>query len=170
MTEVFVSIGSNIEREQHITKAVRLLCLRYGPLRVSSVYESEAVGFSGNPFYNLVANFGTHAPPLALVSDLRSIEDRCGRVRNGARFDSRTMDLDLLLYGEAVFTLDGLSIPRPELLQEAFVLGPLAELAGHLKHPIQRQTFEQLWAQYNASRKTIHRVALDLDAALFCSR
>lgn len=166
MTEIFISIGSNIQREKHITEAIRLLCLRYGRLRVSSVYESEAVGFSGSPFYNLVASFATREPPLAIAKELRSIEDRCGRTRNGARYSSRTMDLDLLLYGDAVLTLQDLSVPRPEILTEAFVLGPLAELAGDLRHPIRQQTFQQLWAQHNASQKTIRPVTLDLDAAL----
>lgn len=168
MSEVFVSIGSNIERERHIAEAIRLLCFRYGRLRISSVYESEAVGFAGSPFYNLVANFPTREPPLATAKALRAIEDRCGRIRNGGRYSSRTMDLDLLLHGNAVLTLEGLSLPRPEIVTEAFVLGPLAELAGDLRHPTRPLTFRQLWAQLGAAQKTIRPVALDLDAALSC--
>lgn len=168
MTEVFVSIGSNIQREKYITRAIRLLCLRYEHLRLSSVYESAAVGFTGSPFYNLVASFPTREPPLAIAKDLRSIEDRCGRIRNGARYSSRTMDLDLLLYGDAILTMEDLSVPRPEILTEAFVLGPLAELAGHLRHPLRQQTFQQLWAQHEATQEVIRPVALDLDAALSC--
>lgn len=170
MTEVFVSIGSNIQREKHITKALRLLCIRYGHVRISSVYESEAVGFSGTPFYNLVASFHTREPLLEIAKQLRAIEDRCGRIRNGARYSSRTMDLDLLLYGDAVVTTENIAVPRPEILTEAFVLGPLAELAGNLRHPIRQQTFQQLWAQHDASQRRIRPVALALDAALPCAR
>ena len=170
MTEVFVSIGSNIQREKHITKAIRLLCHSYGHLRVSSVYESAAVGFDGSPFYNLVVHFRTREPPLAIAKELRFIEDRCGRIRNGARYSSRTLDLDLLLYGDAILTTKDFSVPRPEILTDAFVLGPLAELAGDLRHPIQRQTFQQIWAEQDPSRTAIRPVVLDLDAALSCNR
>lgn len=168
MAEVFVSIGSNIQREKHIRKAVQLLCLRYGHLRLSSVYESEAVGFVGTPFYNLVASFVTVEPPLVLAKVLRSIEDRCGRVRNGARYSSRTLDLDLLLYGDTVLTTENLSIPRPEILTEPFVLGPLAELAGDLKHPTRQHSFQQLWAQFDASEAALRPVGLDLGESLSC--
>jgi 2-amino-4-hydroxy-6-hydroxymethyldihydropteridine diphosphokinase len=168
MIDVFVSIGTNIQREKHIARAIRLLCLRYGQLRLSSVYESAAVGFTGSPFYNLVASFPTREPPLTIAKELRAIEERCGRIRNGARYSSRTMDLDLLLYGDAVLTMAELSVPRPEILTEAFVLRPLAELAGHLRHPIRRQTFRQLWAQHDGSQEALWPVELDLEVPRSC--
>ncbi|MGF1614440.1 MAG: 2-amino-4-hydroxy-6-hydroxymethyldihydropteridine diphosphokinase [Gammaproteobacteria bacterium] len=166
MAEAFVSIGSNIQREKHIAQAVALLSAHYGRLRVSTVYESDAVGFAGNPFYNLVASFSTHEPPLTVAEQLRSIEDRCGRIREGARYGSRTLDLDLLLYDDMILTTDNLSLPRSEILTQAFVLGPLAELAADLTHPVQQQTFGQLWAQHATLQEPLRPVDFDFTGIL----
>ncbi len=152
MVRAYVSLGSNIERERHIPAAVASLRARYGELMISSVYESEAVGFRGARFYNLAVGFDTRESVRALMRTLRALERRCGRDRDAPRFGSRTLDADLLLYGDAVIEEPGVQLPREEILTEAFVLRPLAEIAGHLRHPVTGCTYAELWMAFAGDR------------------
>lgn len=153
MNPVYVSIGSNIERERHIVQALEALAVRFGALQLSSVYESESVGFDGDPFYNLVARFETNLSVGELAQCLRDIEAANGRSRVGAKFSSRTLDIDILTYGEQVGDCDGINLPRPEILQNAFVLLPLAELAADVRHPQLGQRYTELWQRYDRDQK-----------------
>ncbi|WP_127478367.1 2-amino-4-hydroxy-6-hydroxymethyldihydropteridine diphosphokinase [Sulfurivermis fontis] len=149
MARVYVSIGSNIEREQNIRAGVADLKARFGTLLLSSVYESEAVGFAGDSFYNLVAGFDTALTPQQVAAELRAIEEAHGRVRNGPRFSSRTLDIDLLLYDDLVLHQGKLEIPRDEITKNAFVLWPLAEIAPQLEHPQLGVTYGVLWDSFD---------------------
>lgn len=160
MTRVFLSIGSNIDRETNIRAGVAALRECFGELRLSTVYESEAVGFEGDPFYNLVAGFETDITPEELVAALRAIEDRHGRVRTGPRFSSRTLDIDLLLYGDAVFDAP-VVIPRKEITRNAFVLLPLAELAPDAVHPLTGKTYAAMWEAFDKASQPLWPVAFD---------
>jgi 2-amino-4-hydroxy-6-hydroxymethyldihydropteridine diphosphokinase len=163
MARVFVSIGSNIEREHHVRAAVRALRARFGALALSHVYETEAEGFEGDNFLNLVASFDTQEAPERVQAALHDIETAQGRARNGPRFGPRTLDLDLLLYGDLIRHGDGLDLPRGEIMRYAFVLGPLAELAPRARHPEIGRTYGELWAGFGARRRELTPVALDLD-------
>lgn len=144
MPRVFVSIGSNIDREANIRGAIESLARRFGPLCLSSVYETRAAGFEGKDFFNLVVGFDTDEPIHAIRKELRDIEDAHGRQREGVpKFSSRTLDLDLILYGEVV-DADG-KLPHTDILEYPFVLGPLAELAPEFVHPVTRETYLALW-------------------------
>jgi 2-amino-4-hydroxy-6-hydroxymethyldihydropteridine diphosphokinase len=160
MARVYISIGSNIEREQSVRGGVAALRERFGPLRLSSVYESESVGFDGDPFFNLVAGLDSDESVEQVATALRRIEDEHGRVRSGPRFSSRTLDLDLLLYDALV--MDEPQIPRDEILQNAFVLQPLAEIAPDEPHPTEQATFAELWSRFDKSRQRLWPVALEL--------
>jgi 2-amino-4-hydroxy-6-hydroxymethyldihydropteridine diphosphokinase len=160
MPEIFVGIGSNIAPERHVRQALDLLAQRFGPLRVSPVYRSRAVGFDGADFLNLVVAFVTDLDVHALDAALDAIEDACGRDRSVPRFAPRTLDLDLLLYGDAVIHEPGLDVPRPEIMEYAFVLKPLAELAGARAHPETGDDFSELWRRFDASTQPL--VAVDL--------
>lgn len=150
MTRVFVSVGSNIEREYNVRSAVAALSDAFGELEISRVYESAAVGFSGAPFYNLVAAFDTELSPAEVLARLHRIEDAHGRKRRGKRFSDRTLDLDLLLYGTLV--RDGeVELPRAEIRTNAFVLGPLAEIAGDVADPRSGERYRDLWAVFDRS-------------------
>ncbi|MCK4709424.1 MAG: 2-amino-4-hydroxy-6-hydroxymethyldihydropteridine diphosphokinase, partial [Gammaproteobacteria bacterium] len=142
MTKVYISIGSNIDKEASIRKGIADMESAFGELELSSVYQSEAVGFDGDDFYNLVAAFDTKENVMTVSRQLHEIEDRNGRDRSGPRFSSRTLDLDLLVYDDLITAENGLEIPRGEILQNAFVLWPLAEIAPQLQHPVTHKSYE----------------------------
>lgn len=164
MTRVTVSIGSNIDREDNIRAALRELRRRYGALTVSSVYESEPVGMAGDNFYNLVAAFDTVEPAAAVARSLRDVEALRRRVRGDRRFVSRTLDLDLLLYGDAVLREDGLSLPRDEITDCAYVLWPLAEIAPDGRHPVTGRRFADIWGGFDRASQPLWPVAMALGA------
>ncbi|ROR34519.1 2-amino-4-hydroxy-6-hydroxymethyldihydropteridine diphosphokinase [Inmirania thermothiophila] len=145
---VYVGLGSNVEPQRHVPSALAALRRRFGALETSSLYETEAVGFAGAPFHNLAVGFGTDEPPEAVVAALAAIEDANGRDRRGPRFGPRTLDLDLLLYGDLVGEVAGRPVPRPELVEHAFMLAPMAELAPGLRHPVLGRTLAELWAAH----------------------
>lgn len=155
MATIYISLGSNINREQNTRAGVHALAQAFGELTLSSVYESEAVGFKGDAFYNMVIACEVDTPVHETNQILRAIEDAHGRDRSGPKFSSRTLDLDLLLYDDLVLDENGLKLPRGEILKNAFVLWPLAEIAPHLKHPETGTTFAELWAAFDKTRENL---------------
>ena len=149
MARVFVSVGSNVEREKNVAGALEALQAEYTSLEKSRIYETKAVGFDGDPFYNLVVAFDTRQSPQEVADVLRRVEDAHGRSREGGKFTSRTLDLDLLLYDDLILDEDGLRLPRKEILEYAFVLKPLAEIAGEMKHPVNGFSFAALWDEFD---------------------
>jgi len=160
MGYVYVSVGSNVDREKNVKSALQALRDRFGELEQSRVYRTEAVGFEGEPFYNLVVGFETGLSPRDLVAALHDIEEQHGRKREQPSFSNRTLDLDLLLYDELVLEEPGLVLPRPELLEYAFVLGPLAEIAGERKHPVLGHSFQSLWDVFDPTAQPMWPVEL----------
>ncbi len=160
MPRGYISIGSNIEREKNIFSALRALERQFGKLQVSSIFETEPVGFSGDPFYNLVVGFDSELDVKAVASLLREIEMEHGRTRNSHKFSARTLDLDLLLYGDLVMTEGRLQLPREEITRYAFVLEPLAEIAPDLQHPVSKQRFAELWEKFDKSGVRQKRIPL----------
>ena len=153
MTKVYVSIGSNIDRERHITAALDALAKNFSALEISSVYESEAVGFTGDHFFNLVVGFDTAMKVSELSACLRDVEHINGRNRGLEHFSARTLDIDILTYGYYVGENDGVVLPRAEILENAFVLLPLAEIAPSQEHPVAHQSFSALWLAYSKQQK-----------------
>lgn len=149
--KVYVSIGSNIDREKHIGIALTAMENLYGSLQQSAVYESEAVDFDSFPFYNLVVSFESDLQPLTIQQQLHNIEARCGRVR-ASELIARTLDLDLLLCGDAVIHSSELHIPRADITRYAFVLCPLAEIAGDSKHPETGIDYRTLWKNFDGNK------------------
>ena len=147
MTQVYISIGSNQQPRKHVAMALDAINVLFSPVELSPVYESVAVGFDGDNFFNLVVGFDTEFSLTDLDKVLNQIEQDCGRKRGSERFISRTMDLDLLLYGDLVRHDDHWDIPRGEITRYAFVLKPLAELVPDFLHPELGLSFMQLWQQ-----------------------
>jgi len=160
---VFVGVGSNIDRESSIRAGIRALRDSFGKLTLSQVYESPPYGFEGDNFYNLVVALDTELPPEVLTRELHRIEDCLGRDRKTPRFASRIMDLDLLLYGDMVCHVEDLDVPRRDILEHAFVLRPLAEIAGHMKHPESGKTFASLWQAFERTDQKIWPVQVTFD-------
>ncbi|KOR33220.1 hypothetical protein TI05_02335 [Achromatium sp. WMS3] len=160
MPKVWISLGSNQNREYNLQGAIKALRQHYGNVLLSSVYEGTAIGFDGAPFYNLVAGFQTIESPHKIVQVLHSIEDSYGRVRTNNKFTSRSLDLDLLTWGELILHEKGLILPREEILIYAFVLRPLSEIAGLEQHPVLKQTYQELWSKFDAASQLLREVYL----------
>ncbi|MEO1889848.1 MAG: 2-amino-4-hydroxy-6-hydroxymethyldihydropteridine diphosphokinase [Cycloclasticus sp.] len=163
MPSVYLSIGSNIEREKHIRAGIKALQKTFGAVSLSSVYESDAVGFEGSPFLNLIAVFETTKTPLEVDAILDTIEKNNGRTAEQKKFNPRTLDLDLVLYGDYISDDPNLDIPRDEITRYAFVLEPLAEIAGDLKHPVIKRRYNELWQAFDQSTVVQKRIPFDWD-------
>lgn len=152
---VFLGLGSNQMPDFHIARALEALQRRFGELRISPVYESAAVGFDGDNFLNLAVELNTSVSVGELLQTLRKIENQNGRNRAAPRFSGRTLDIDILLYGDVVGEVDGVKLPRDEILENAFVLRPLADLAPDLLHPQNKKSMALLWQEYDKSRQSL---------------
>ena len=159
MPEVYLAAGSNVDPERHMRQAVAELGREFPGVRFSPWYRNRAVGFDGDDFINLVAGFGTALPVLGVVERLHAIEGRCGRGRAAPRWAPRSMDLDVLLYGDLVCEEPGLRLPRPDLLKRAYMLGPLAELAPEVMHPTASLTIGELWRRFDRDAHALERLA-----------
>ena len=155
MIHVVLSLGSNIDREANIRYAIREIESRYGRLDVSPIYETSAVGFDGPPFYNLVAGMWCDAELPEIIETLRQIESGAGRVRGPKTYDSRVLDIDVVLYGDENWRDRGINVPRDEIERYAFVLKPLADLYPDLRHPVLGRTMAELWDAFDARDQTL---------------
>ena len=156
MTRAWLSLGSNVEREKHIRAALQALAARFGDIIVSPVYDSASVGFSGNAFLNLVVGIDTDLSVGALAAWLRALEDANGRVRaSGRQYNDRTLDIDILTWGDRSGVIDGVDLPRAEITRHAFVLRPLADVAADERHPVLGITYGDLLAQKDFSAQQL---------------
>ncbi len=160
MAHIFVGVGSSINRQDNIREGILLLKDTFGELNLSSIFESESVGFKGGLFYNLVVELNSELSISLVIQKLKQIEIQLGRPEKAIKYAPRTLDLDLLLYDQTIdHTLD---LPRAEITKNAFVLQPLAELAPTLIHPILGVSYQNLWSQYPAGKQKLWKVALPI--------
>jgi 2-amino-4-hydroxy-6-hydroxymethyldihydropteridine diphosphokinase len=160
VTRVYLSLGSNLEPARHLCAALDELRERFGQLLVSPAYLSRAVGFDGPDFVNLAVGLDTDLPAEALNDWLHALEDRHGRRRDVPRYADRTLDVDIVLYGDQVIDGPGhLQVPRKEL-RHAFVLKPLADIAPHARHPHDGRSMAELWAAFPQESEPLEAVSL----------
>lgn len=145
MPDVYVAVGGNVEPLKYVARALALLEGEFGVLQISPAYRNAAVGFAGDDFVNLVVRFSTPISIAEVRNKLQAIEARCDRPRNAPKWAARTMDLDILLYGDEMGEFDGVVLPRPDLVRRAYMLKPMADLAPDLRHPTLNKTMRELW-------------------------
>ena len=134
MTRVYAGLGSNVDKEKNIPAGLKSLANHFSPLAISTVYESEPLGFYGDNFYNLVVGFYTDLSVLDVIRIFKSIESSSGRTQSSQNASSKTisytLDIDLLLFGDLIQHDDQINVPRNDVKQYPFVICPLAEIAG----------------------------------------
>lgn len=161
MTTLALSIGSNIDAESNIRAALDALDLEFENIRSSTTYESQAIGFDGDNFLNLVVLADTNKGLDDVTTFLKRLEDRLGRDRLQTRFSGRTMDVDILLYGNESGMFCGIELPRPEVTENAYVLQPLAELLPDVVHPATGMSYLKLWQDYDKSKQRLWATEID---------
>ncbi|EZI26457.1 2-amino-4-hydroxy-6-hydroxymethyldihydropteridine diphosphokinase [Pseudomonas extremaustralis] len=149
LTQVYLGLGSNIERETHLRAGLDALAGFLTDMQCSAVFESQPVGIKSGPFFNLVVSAYTDLPLMELDRRLKFIEADNGRYAPDRK--GLPLDIDVLLYGDLVGNFDGLVLPRAEILKNAFVLWPLSMMAPDRVHPEVGKTLAELWrdAQIN---------------------
>ncbi|MCC5854385.1 MAG: 2-amino-4-hydroxy-6-hydroxymethyldihydropteridine diphosphokinase [Idiomarina sp.] len=156
MALVFLGIGSNLQREKHVRIAIDALTKDFGELRLSPIYETEAVGFTGPPFLNLVAWIETELSLAEVQRWCKNLEAAHGRELQAERYSSKTLDIDILLYNHDCVeaTADTPQLPRDEVLLRAYVLRPLADLVPYMTHPRTGISFLEHWKTFQRSSNT----------------
>lgn len=157
MPTVYLGIGSNIDPQKNLVQALEELEIRFGKLRKSSVYRSEAYGFEGDEFLNMVVALASEATPIEIHAQLEEIQRAAGRNCAVRGYSSRTIDIDLLLYDDLVMDEPPIRLPRPDVLRFSFVLAPLAEIAPELRHPETRQSYRDHWDSFESESHPITR-------------
>lgn len=137
MPTVYIGVGSNIDPEINIPAALLLLGEQVRIVSISTFYQTEPVGVSDSPpFYNGIVGVVTDIPPRELKFEiLRNIEEVLGRIRGADKYAPRTIDLDIIVYGNAIINEPGLVIPDPDIVNRAFIAVPLLELEPDLVLP-----------------------------------
>jgi 2-amino-4-hydroxy-6-hydroxymethyldihydropteridine diphosphokinase len=151
VTEVYIAAGSNIDPVNHLRMALDELRQLYPSLVVSPAYRNKSVGFAGEDFINLVVGFVTDEPVARVREQLQRVETRCGRSANSPKWAPRSMDLDILLYGQLINDEPGLVIPRPDLLRRPYMLKPMADIAPDVPHPLVKKTMRELWESFDSA-------------------
>jgi len=155
VVNVYVGIGSNIEPEKNFESVYQRLKETYPDIRFSRTFQSSAVGFDGDDFYNSVAVFSVDAAASSIhnqlnrtLIELKAIENQLSRTRGDRKFTARVIDIDILLFGDLICDKP-IQLPRGEIIENAYVLWPLSELAPSLLHPIEKKIYQELWQSFD---------------------
>ncbi|WP_413111182.1 2-amino-4-hydroxy-6-hydroxymethyldihydropteridine diphosphokinase [Thaumasiovibrio sp. DFM-14] len=160
MNRAFISVGTNIEREKHARLGAQALRELDRNARFSMVYEAQAVGYSGNNYFNFIAEIKTSLNVVSLRNRLKQIEQRYEPSRHADGVRQRCLDLDIIIFSEA----SGHSMkPREDLHKFAFVLRPLSELAPDFIVCTEQQTLAQLWQQHSKRAVMRHQQLWPVD-------
>ena len=160
MHEVWVGGGSNENRNKNVCLAIEKMKVIFHQIRISKIYDTQAVGFDGPPFYNFVVYGQTMLSPSQVYWCLRKVEKDQGRTRGHAKFNNRPIDLDLLMYNDLTLHTACFKLPREEILQEIYVLRPLADLSPDLIHPEEKKSIKHLLQNHVDYKAKIHALNL----------
>ena len=152
MITAYISIGSNIEREHYLPVGIAAVTQLATSWRMSRVFEAEPVGFDGDNFFNSVVEITTSLSLTVLQQSLKDIERQLGRPEAATKNQSRTIDLDILLYGDVISECSP-TLPRSDLYKFAFVLWPMSELCPELVIPGQHYTIAELWQKFSPQQQ-----------------
>ncbi len=166
MTHVVLSLGSNIDRERNIQYAIDCLGEIWGQLDISPIYETSSVGFDGPAFFNLIVGIHTEQSLKDVIDHLKAIETKAGRVRGPKTFDSRVLDIDVVLYGDQNLRDQGINVPRDEIEKYAYVLKPLADIYPDLEYPLTGERIEDMWRSFEMKEQTIFITELPIQDAI----
>lgn len=150
MAKVLLGIGSNIDREENIVSGLGALSRLVDGMKLSPVYETSAVGFDGEDFFNLVVSGNARLPLGAFAREIKRIEFEHGRLPTAKKFSSRRLDIDILTYGNLVGNYAGVTIPRSDITEYAYVLLPLARLEPDMRHPATGERYSELWEKFQS--------------------
>lgn len=160
MAQVFLGLGSNMNKTKNLVSALQVLETKFEVKKISDVYRSAAVGFDGADFFNLVVEVATELCVADLSLQLKKIEAEHGRCRDEKKFSARTLDIDILTYDQHIGVVSGVELPRHEIEKYAFVLRPLAEISGSDIHPQTGLSYAQLWQQFDPQLQPLTLVTL----------
>jgi len=160
MAVVYLGLGSNMQPEQNLRMAVVCLRSHFTNVVLSNSYQSDALGFEGDDFINLVARVETDLSLDDVLAVLEEIHDKSGRERGCAKFVSRPLDIDLLLYDRMVDV--SRRVPRSDVLEYSFVLIPLVEIAADYVHPVSGQSIAKHCQEFDESSHPLTKQDLDL--------
>ena len=147
VVKIYLGIGSNIEPKKYIAEGLKSLGELFSKLEVSPTYLAPAFGFEGDDFHNLVISAQTDLTLEQVLKVLRQVEFDHGRPEKAEKYSPRSLDIDLLLYGEFVGKVGGYKIPRSDIDKFDFVLRPLQDIAADERHPVNGKTFSELWQE-----------------------
>ena len=151
-----VSIGSNIgDRLENIQSSLDLIHSRIASFTaISSVYESESIGFKGNDFYNICASFFSNKSPHLVMQQLLEVEKTLGRNRSDeTKYISRIIDIDIILIEDLVIDSEVLKVPHIEMCNRRFVMEPLIEIDPNLIHPVRKISLKEICGKLNQNQK-----------------
>ena len=161
MSEVYIGIGSNVDREKNILSCMNVLRKKFKNLITSPVYETNSMGFSGPNFYNLVCRFSAQENLSDLKKILNEIETTHGRTFSEEKFSSRTLDIDILYYDNLIFESEKITIPREEIIRYDFVLKPLVDIAPDFIHPKLNLSNKEIFDSHQIEKLIIGEVKIE---------
>lgn len=158
MTWITLGLGSNISPVENITSCLDSLLLQFHDVSMSSVFESEAIGYDGQPYLNMVVGMESEMSVRDLQALIKEIERKHGRESDQPSFSATPLDIDILTYGNKKGVVEGVELPRSEITENAFVLWPLAQVAGRHRHAVLNQSFGDLWKSYDKNKQALKPV------------
>ena len=162
MKQIFIGVGSNLDREKNIISCINELKKSYVSFSMSPIYETSSMGFSGPNFYNLVCKFETNEKLQDLKLNLSKIEMAHGRTHGETKFSSRTLDIDILYYDCMVMETDNITVPRDEITRYDFVLRPLVDIAPNFIHPKEKLTNQEILDTFDIEKLIINTVKIKI--------